>query len=130
MDEEKTPITPENITLETLSEYVHLKVGESSTLFFSKDDGIFNESRALEIAAEMIKAITNLVNDNVRTAPEIAKDLLGAHLEVVRAHLPQGYFEAIEFEQMNANQYTDPTKDHDKISLIIDFKKERSYGKA
>ena len=51
-----------DLTLETLREYILVKVGESSTLFYDNDENIFNSKRAIEIAETMTEDITRLIN--------------------------------------------------------------------
>lgn len=65
-DEQPRKVTVEELNMYNLSEYIHNKVGEASTLFHENKDGVFNEKHALELAEELIKATTKLVDDGKR----------------------------------------------------------------
>lgn len=66
-DDKPVEINGDNLTLNNLSEYIHTKVGEASTLFYDNSEHIFNESRALQIAETMINDITKLVEHGRRS---------------------------------------------------------------
>lgn len=65
-DDKPEPVTAENLTMNTLSEFIHTKVGEASTLFYDNDDRVFNEQRALKISQELIDGVTRLVGEKAK----------------------------------------------------------------
>ena len=62
-DDKPVEITEENLTMETLSEYIHLAIGEASTLFYRNKEQVFDEGSAAKLAERLINGVTKLVSE-------------------------------------------------------------------
>lgn len=49
------------LTVDNLAEYLEIKIGEASTLFYDNDENVFNEERAKSIVSNMFLDINILV---------------------------------------------------------------------
>jgi predicted nucleotide-binding protein (sugar kinase/HSP70/actin superfamily) len=84
----------EALTMTNLSEYIHAKVGEASTLFYDNDEHIFNESRALKISETMINDITEMVSHYEKFPDEPVNKQLEEILEPISTALKDwSYYE-------------------------------------